>query len=146
MLLVICLVGFPLAALAFYGLTIEGFPGGFTGSLVAAASSMAVAFLLVESILSVRSIEIAPWGVAFHYPFHTERGGWDDLRPSTRPPAHGEWYLFRSASGKSGRKLRSHRLTIEQTRLLLLSPYCPEWSLPEYLIQIRDGHPADDEK
>jgi len=127
--LVISLGFFPVAVAAFYFLAIGGFPGGFAGSLIAAACVSAFVFLVGEARVSTRKIDVSSRGVTFHYVFNTEEGNWADLAPSPFLPQHGLWYLRRNRRSGSGREARTHALTLEQARAILSYPACPKWAL-----------------
>ncbi len=122
---------FPVYVLAFNYLTIGGFVGGLPGSMIAAAAASTTTYLLGLSSASVRSIEVSPAGVAFHYLFNTERGDWADLRPSSFPPNRGCWFIMRRRPSSQFLPVRGHRLTLEQSRAILTYPTCPRWVLPD---------------
>jgi len=139
-----CILLFPLAFAMIYFLAIGGAPGGIIGALIAAAVICAVTFLLAEAIVSVRSIDINPSGMSFHYLFNTEQGSWEVLRPGPYPPKRGEWYVMRPRMTRSGPALRGHKLTLEQARAVVHYPSCPKWELdPLTAAALGLAHAAD---
>lgn len=131
----------PVITLMLYYLAIGGFPGGFAGALIAGISVVIVTYVIVEARVSVRRIEINPYGITFRYPFRSEHGRWEDLHPSTLPMSHGTWWLVRRATVAGRPTIRGFRLTNEQARAVLQYPACPHWELPESVARAFSIHP-----
>lgn len=87
--------------------------------------------LCLEGGLSVRAVIVEPSGVTFRYPFHSEKGTWEELSPAHRPVQHGIWYVLRKRPNSTRLSIRWHAVTPEQARAILNFPACPKWDLAE---------------
>jgi hypothetical protein len=123
----------PLAVL--FGVFLSGprYPVEFWPRLIVSISLVVAADIFFEAYLSVRSVEISPAGVTFHFLLHRVETRWSTIKPVDEPPVHGLWGFAYTRPGSARSPTRVFMVTLRQAGAILDYSNAPEWPIrPEF--------------
>lgn len=95
-------------------------------ALAYSVASATVVLLGVEEFSWVRRVDISPAGLVFHFRFHHRTVPWDRISLPWYNPEHGVWNLIGTLPNG---KRRPFRVTVEQARVIVSSPWHSPWEL-----------------
>ncbi len=111
----------------------NGGPGHLlVAKILLAAAALAIWYMCLTALISVRRLDVDPKGVTLHFLFRQERGAWSQVNPHSyyAPPKvyyyeRGSWpLLIQSGSG-----LRRRYITQKQALAILQYPTRPPFDL-----------------